>query len=85
MLVFFSCSSPDCHDCSTPGLKRRNHSDDADEVGEIPMQIDHDLESQINSWVYNDDMHEDDQSSVHLTTPLTTLPLKSLPLKSTPL
>ena len=31
------------------------------------MQIDHDLESQINSWVDNDDMHEDDQSLVHST------------------
>ena len=66
IVCFFSCGSADCHDCSTPGRKRRNRSDDADEVGELPMQIDHDLESQINSWVDND-IHEDDQSSVHST------------------
>ena len=64
---FFSCGSADCHDCSTPGLERRNRSDDANEVGEMPMQIDHDLESQINSWVDDDDMHDDDQSAVHST------------------
>ena len=31
------------------------------------MQIDYELQSQINSWVDNDDMHEDGQSLVHLT------------------
>ena len=66
--VFFSCGSANCHDSRTPGLVRQHHSDDDfDEAGEMSMQIDHDLESQINSWVYNDDMHEDDQSSVHST------------------
>ena len=62
----FSCGSANCHDSRTPGLVRRHHSDDDfDEAGEIPMQIDYDLESHINSWVEDDDMHDNDQSSVH--------------------